>query len=284
MNVQEGPNISGFRTIELCNDILGVVVVPSLGGRVVSLLDQRTGREWMWHPGPELRLFTNDPNDDFAKSPLAGWDECVPTVNPCVWRGRTLPDHGELWPLAWREDGDALEVDFPVSPLRLRRKLTLDGETLTAGYALTNLGTEPEPILWAMHPLFTIHPGDRIELAPGARAELGDPAWLDTLDVSDRTPACVKTFVSATHGAVASIVSSTTGTLTLSWDAAWATHLGIWLSRGGWNGYHQLALEPTTAPCNAPTESNALPVLQPGETSRWSVRVGLDLGRAAGSP
>ncbi|MFO1531475.1 MAG: hypothetical protein U1F77_17490 [Kiritimatiellia bacterium] len=61
------------------------------------------------------------------------------------------------------------------------------------------------------------------------------------------------------------------GTLTLSWDAAWASHLGLWLSRGGWNGYHQLALEPTTAPCNDPTETTALPVLQPGETRRWSV-------------
>lgn len=273
MNISKGPGIGGFKTIELHSDALRVIIVPSLGGRVVSLFDHRTGREWMWHPGSELRLFANDPRDDFAKSPLAGWDECVPTVNPCVWRDRNLPDHGELWPLAWREDGDDLTVDFPVSPLRLRRNLTLAGEVLTAEYALTNLGVEPEPVLWAMHPLFTIHPGDRIELSPGARAELGDPSWLDTLDVSDRTPACVKTFVSAAHGATASIVSATTGTLTLSWDAAWASHLGLWLSRGGWNGYHQLALEPTTGACNAPTESDALPVVQPGETRRWSVSI-----------
>lgn len=265
--------IDGFPTIELHSDALRVIVVPSLGGRVVSLFDHRTGREWMWHPGSELRLFANDPRDDFAKSPLAGWDECVPTVNPCVWRGRNLPDHGELWPLAWREDGDALTVDFPVSPLRLRRNLTLAGEVLTAAYELSNLGAELEPVLWAMHPLFTIHPGDHIQLAPGASAELGAPAWLDTLDVSDRTPACVKTFVSAAHGATASIISATTGTLTLSWDADWATHLGLWLSRGGWNGYHQLALEPTTGACNDPTESDALPVVQPGETRRWSVSI-----------
>ncbi|MFO1531476.1 MAG: hypothetical protein U1F77_17495 [Kiritimatiellia bacterium] len=95
-------------------------------------------------------------------------------MNPCVWRGRNLPDHGELWPLAWREDGDALTVDFPVSPAGMRR-VTLAGEVLTAAYELTNLGGTREPVLWAM-PLFTIHPGDRAELAPARTRALGNPA------------------------------------------------------------------------------------------------------------
>lgn len=278
--------LSGFAAVERSNEKLRVVVVPSLGGRIVSLQDLRTGREWMWHPGEELRLFSNRPDDPFAASTLAGWDECVPTVDPCFWCGRNLPDHGEIWSLPWKEVSAAssqedtlrLQIDLPLSPLRFVRTLRLAATQIVFNYELSNLGDEPEAILWAMHPLFTIQDGDRIQLADGARAQLGHPDWLDTLRLDGHTPASVKTFVSAEHGAYASIETRQHGSLKLTWDATWATHLGLWLSRGGWNGYHQLALEPTTAPINAPTEApERLPMLAPGETRHWSVTLSCEV-------
>ena len=87
----------GFGARILRSAVLEVVVVPDLGAKVVSLKNLCTGREWMYHPNNIHNLFQNKPNDDFAKSPLVGWDECLPTIAPCTWRGRSLPDHGEKY-------------------------------------------------------------------------------------------------------------------------------------------------------------------------------------------
>ena len=67
----------GFAVYTLGNERIEVAVIPELGAKLISLKDLRTGREWMWHPGPAPLLFRNRPGDDFSKSPLAGADECL---------------------------------------------------------------------------------------------------------------------------------------------------------------------------------------------------------------
>src|SRR5512135_2538946 len=91
----------GFEVFTLRNDLLELTAVPELGAKIIALKNLRTGREWMYRPPGGLRLFRNRPGDDFAASTLVGWDECLPTIAPCVWNARTLPDHGEVWSVAW---------------------------------------------------------------------------------------------------------------------------------------------------------------------------------------
>ena len=99
----------GWDRISLANDRVALRIFPELGGRVASFVDRRNDREWLWSPPGGQRLFANRPGDSFAASPHAGLDECLPTVAPCTWRGRTLPDHGEIWALPWAVDAAALE-------------------------------------------------------------------------------------------------------------------------------------------------------------------------------
>src|SRR5260370_21274909 len=94
----------GFAVYVLSNQKVEIAVVPELGAKIISLKNLETGREWMWHPPGGLKLFRNRPDDDFSKSPLVGVDECLPTIAPCSWRGRDLPDHGELWNTPWSVD------------------------------------------------------------------------------------------------------------------------------------------------------------------------------------
>ena len=61
------------------------------------------------------------------QSPLVGADECLPTIAPCSWRGRELPDHGEVWNVPWAVDPEALEngilktsVRLEISPFEFR--------------------------------------------------------------------------------------------------------------------------------------------------------------------
>src|SRR5690242_16142349 len=100
-------NEQGFEVYVLNNRQLEVAVVPELGAKIISLKNLRSGREWMWHPPGELELFYNSPGDNFSSSPLVGMDECLPTIEPCVWRGRELPDHGEVWSAVWNIDEEA---------------------------------------------------------------------------------------------------------------------------------------------------------------------------------
>ena len=212
----------GFTVYGLKNDRVELRVAPGLGARVFSLRDLRTGREWMWHPPGELKLFPNKFGDPFIDSTLTGIDECLPTLSACEWKSRQIPDHGEVWALPWKIDEAAFlerkittSVAAPLSPFSFIRMIELDANTVTFSYELTNTGLQPEEFVWTVHPLLTLEEGDRMEL-PGEVAEIringGSAApelafgsiWkyplpfenfrLDMLRLGENREACVKGF------------------------------------------------------------------------------------------
>ena len=263
----------GWDRISLANDRVALRIFPELGGRVASLVDRHNDREWLWSPPGGQRLFANRPGDSFASSPHAGLDECLPTIAPCTWRGRTLPDHGEIWALPWAVDAAALEdsmvsmtVDLPITPLRFTRSIRLEGNCVRFDYRLQNLGPQPEDYLWAMHPLFTLQAGDTLELPDvsfiklecakgGPTAERG-AVWrwpepfsgvrLDRLELPDNEAGYLKAFVQPRDGEVRLRSATPGGSLTIRWDIAANPCLGLWLTRGGYHGWHHLAIEPAS--------------------------------------
>ena len=296
----------GFKVYGLKNDKVELRVAPELGGRVFSLRDLRSGREWMWHPPGELKLFRNSFGDPFIKSTLAGLDECIPTLAACEWKGRKIPDHGEIWTLPWNVDEAAfaqhriaMTVKTPLSPFEFERVISLDENIVTFLYRLTNLGREPEEFVWTVHPLLTLEEGDRMEL-PAEVTELringGSSApelafgavWkypapfqdfrIDRLQLGANADACVKGFTHPLREGRAAIVNDRTGdSLEFQWDTAGNNTLGIWLTRGGLNGWHHVALEPTNgAPDSLAQACNAWKrhgVLGVGKTKKWSFRL-----------
>jgi hypothetical protein len=83
-----------IRSYKFANDSLSVEVVPEIGGKIVSLRNIVTGREWMWRLRLDAPLFRNEPTDLFDASPLIGADECLPTIARFRWNDLDLPDHG----------------------------------------------------------------------------------------------------------------------------------------------------------------------------------------------
>jgi galactose mutarotase-like enzyme len=301
----------GFAVCELKNDMVSLRVTPELGARVFSLRDRRTGREWMWHPPGELKLFRNQFGDSFLDSTLTGLDECLPTLSACAWKGRQLPDHGEVWALPWHLDEAAFatgeiatSVKPPLSPFVFERRISLSENIVTFSYKLTNIGSAPEEYIWTVHPLLTVEEGDRMELpaevaefringgssAPelsfGATWKYPEPFenfHLDRLQLGANVDACVKGFTHPLSPGItsAAIVNDRTGDrLEFQWDTAENNTLGVWLTRGGLKGWHHVAFEPTNgAPdslAQACTEWKRHGLLAPGESRRWSfqLRVG----------
>ncbi len=83
MNQISTYKLDGFEVLKLENAWVSVQVVPQCGAKIISLKDRRADREWLWRPGNELKLFSNPRGDSFARSPLTGIDECLPTIIAC---------------------------------------------------------------------------------------------------------------------------------------------------------------------------------------------------------
>lgn len=245
----------GFDVYALSNERVEVAVVPELGAKIVSVKDRRTDREWMWHPSCGRILFHNSPGDDFFQSPLTGMDECLPTIEPCLWRGRKLPDHGEAWSAAWDVDEETWQrgvlktsVRLEISPFDFERTIELEGCELRLNYQLSNRTPAPEYFLWAMHPLLKLQDGDELVLPSSTRNLLNGDAWLDAIDSAMPDGGCAKRVAGPVSEGVSGVHNHKTGErLDFEWNVSENNGLGLWLTRGGWHGHHHFAIEPTNA-------------------------------------
>jgi len=280
-------SIQGFQAYILTSERVQVTVVPELGARIISLKDLQTGREWLWHPADGLKLFRNEPGDNFENSSLVGMDDCLPTIAPCSWRNRNLPDHGEIWTAASKLDLRAWEhglirtsVSLNVSPFDFERMIELCNNQVRLAYHLKNRAASEELYLWAMHPLLQLQSGDELDLPSSTRALLNGAAWVDSLTSSQRDGECHKVFASRVREGWAAIKNAKTGDrLRFDWDPAQNDTLGLWLNRGGWHGHHHFALEPSNGEPDAlaaAAVAKRCGVLAPDGSVTWqvSIRVG----------
>lgn len=156
----------------------GVVMVPDMGAKIVSLVDKRNGFEWLVGPIPGRPVKPVAYAASFQEQDMAGWDEMFPTIVACAYpgsgplNGAPLPDHGEAWQLPWAvtkaADGElVLTLTGRVLPYRLTRAATfIAPDVLCLHYTLENLGDQQMPYIWAAHPQFVAGPGCRVILPP----------------------------------------------------------------------------------------------------------------------
>jgi hypothetical protein len=222
---------------------------------MISLKNLRTQREWLWHPKEKLELFKNSPQDDFSASTLVGIDECLPTIAPCSWRGRQLPDHGEVWsrpwvvePSAWQHGILKTSIKLEKSPLAFERTLQLREDQLQFDYKLFNLAAMEERFIWAIHPLLRLTESDELELPESTRALFNGEAWIDSVTSAIPQQKCCKAFGHPVREGTAAIKNrNQEDRLQFIWDPAANNTLGLWLTHGGWHGHHHFAIEPTNA-------------------------------------
>ena len=231
----------GFEVYVLNNEEVELAVVPELGAKIISLKNLRTGREWMWHSPGGLKLFQNHFGADFSSSPLVGADECLPTIAPCSWQGRDLPDHGEVWSAPWKVNPTAwingilkTSVRLKISPFEFERTIELVENEIRLGYQLNNLSSQNEAFVWAIHPLLRLQTGDQLELPASTRALLNGATWVDAVASAVPEKAHAKVFAATVNEGLAAISNQDTGDrLEFTWNPAENNTLGLWLTRGG---------------------------------------------------
>lgn len=98
---------------------------------------------------------------------------------------------------------------------------------------------------------------------------------MDRLELPDSTAGYLKAFAMPQVGEVRLRTANTNCALTIRWDVAANPSLGLWLTRGGYEGWHHLAIEPSNgSPDSLETAVNdwrQSGKLEPGERRTWSV-------------
>ncbi|HEU4565112.1 MAG TPA: hypothetical protein VFS05_10705 [Gemmatimonadaceae bacterium] len=195
--------LAGHDAIELTAGRAGaaaprVVIIPALGGKIVSLM--LAGREWLWQsdviPYPRPGAVVPHDASYVETADSGGYDECFPTVGACAlprgvvrWGGLALPDHGELWsqharvvPAEGVAGGSGLPREAAEAtlawrgrrlPYRFERTVVVRAPAeVEMRYAVTSESDAPIPFVWSSHPLFPLGPGTRVELPEGARVRV----------------------------------------------------------------------------------------------------------------
>jgi galactose mutarotase-like enzyme len=224
-----------------------------------------------------------------------------------------LPDHGELWCRAWdyeaRDYGMHLWIEGKRLPYRFEKQIRLQDHGVELHYAVQNQGEHELPYIWAAHPLLRTDDAERIELPGEVEAvslywasddRLGKPGdalpWPvdesrpvlpDLSQVpSDVPPIALKCFTDALSTGSAEIAySEPEEVLRFAFDSEAVPYLGLWLCYDGWPpdrswSQRTVALEPTCSPTDALAEAvgdGACPVLEPGASHSWSLKLQLPL-------
>ena len=75
----------GFDSVHVHTGVMELTLVPELGGKINSLRDARSGREWLWrHPRFKYKRVPHG-SSYVNEADTGGWDECFPSVAACSY-------------------------------------------------------------------------------------------------------------------------------------------------------------------------------------------------------
>ncbi|GHC60187.1 hypothetical protein [Roseibacillus persicicus] len=290
--------VEGFVCHTISNKQINLILVPELGGRVVSIYDKLNSREWLdgWSPSDRRRLWHPDDPERYDSGPGAGLDECLPTVLPCRIGNRRFTDHGELWRTApgFSIEGRDLVCLWHLQslPLILKRAIRLEGDTITMRYRLENCSPDTIPFQWAWHALLKLEDGDIMtfeDRPETCRSPSGEAlSWPSPLpgqdlsrgDTGSTIPSSAKVFLGPFQQGMAKVQGAKSA-LELSWPSDLFPWAGIWVTRGAWKGLHHWAIEPTNGAFDRLSElpASSLTRMERHEKRDWTVTIRLNSSR-----
>jgi hypothetical protein len=260
-------------TIE--NDALQIDVWPQIGGKVSSVIDKADGYNLLFSYPAEIPE-SSQYDVPFANTWYAGWDECFPAIARSRYIGHpydgiAVPDHGELWGIPTTA---AIPTKQGITTVwhglrfgyQFMRKLSLDGSSIVADYALTNFAPFDFQFVWSIHALMSMEEPAELKLG-GSTAFRHDhdaegtdvqkaftwPMVAEGQDLSKpATLAAHKAWkVYATQPIEAPAVVAYPSrrrqvSIEYRTESGPAAYWGIWINTGGRYRHHHFTVEPTT--------------------------------------
>lgn len=279
-------NYKGVESIVIENDYLRAEFLPVYGSKMASLINKKTGREFLFQQENTKSLKIPSYGAAFNLYDSSGFDECFPSIDATMYpegkyRGVEIPDHGEVWALPWNlkidKENEILEfeVNSPKLPYKLTKKIKLNKNKIESDYTVYNLNKDEElKFIWTPHLLIKCDENMKINVpdilktimsVEKSTEHLGD--WgtihnypviesvktLSDIDMSKVEPVtannCEKFyFLEKMQGdATCGVECLLTGEkMTYKYDTEMIPYLGVWKTQGGYRGDYNIALEPCT--------------------------------------
>ena len=291
----------GLHAISIENQALRIMVLPELGGKIFRLIHKPSDTSILWQ-NPRLvprRLLMGTRFDDHF---FGGWDELFPNDEPASVTGEPYPDHGELWTLPWQAEIEEHTDDRAVLHMwcygsitntRLDRWLTVtdNSPALSFRYALANMDHTGLDFLWKLHPALNVSPSCRIDLPPctvirgdeGFSGLIGEERFPWPVCLGKDGSGCDLRFmfrsgrpfkefmycIDLSDGWCAMTDCEKGVGFGLRFPKEVFTSIWLFVTDGGWRGYHTAILEPCTAYpflLEKAIEQGTCGHLDPGET------------------
>ncbi len=303
----------GLNSIVIENQYLRCEWLPEYGSKLVSLKSNKDGDFCeLLHQAKTPILRLPEYGADFTEFDMSGFDECFPTIDQCQFPcghkcGITVPDHGELWTLAWEVvDYSDSEITFAVvSPqfgYRLEKCITLKNETLVSRYQLTLIDNQTKlPFIWTPHVLFQVNPNlrfiipshmDQIVTVSDNAGALGNnrtvhpypntrdldqkPLDLSTIDSEDARNCEKYYFLNTLLPGDQFGFRDDYHEVIISVPSDKVPYLGIWKNQGGFNRDYNFALEPCTGIYDNLMDSynqHSCAMIHRGEIYQWNFAI-----------
>src|SRR5437867_661343 len=306
IRLRDDLKLDGVPVVRLESDQLQVDVAPSVGGRIVSIVEKSSGHEFLWR-NRSVPVRRSESGSEYDSNFFGGIDELLPNDMPETIQGVNCPDHGELWTtsLNWEIDGQRLKLHgtLPLFGLAYEREICLrsDGPWLDLSYRLSNPTRDARVFLWKLHAALAVAPGDLID-CPAQKAQVVDLAW-------SRYRTMVPFDWPMIEGKDASKIPAPDGTVDffylfdlaegrIGWhrpganlefayqfDTTIFSYAWLFASYGGFFGHYTAVLEPCTAmpmPVNEAAAKKQCSRLEPGESLVTNVSLYAGPARSAG--
>ena len=269
--------------ILLENETLSAVIIPNPGGKLASLVNKKSGREYfVQRPDPHYK--TRPYSGVFVEAECSGFDDMFPTIDEAhsedaAWRGTLMPDHGEVWSLPWTAedcgDGVRLTTHGVRFPYKLEKKVSLLPDGLRYDYALTNNAPIDFDYLWAGHLMINLDEKTCVSLpddcrkavtvlSNGSRAFGDVQTWPDFLDRENRpyradvirpkeSGAFEKFyFMEKLKQGSCRLDYPNGDNLTVRFTTETVPYLGLLVNEDGWDGLYNIIIEPCSVGFDRP--------------------------------
>ncbi|MCD9020302.1 hypothetical protein [Cohnella silvisoli] len=256
---------------------ISLIVVPELGGNIVSLQYKPTAKEWLTESKSDEMRGSLGYGETYSEQAMFGWDECFPTIVACpypaegAYEGRIIPDHGELWSMPWdvySENGVLIcKAAGRALPYEITRRMSFaDERVVRFEYEVVNTGEEAISVFWTAHPLFAATEHTQICVPDGLKQMLCTDGgrnldkgrvydWPETIESPYPRLDFIRpagTGDSRKFYAEGPVDSGWAGLyernsgefVVLEWSPEELPYFGFWINEGEFNGQLVCALEP----------------------------------------
>ncbi len=266
-------------------------ILPQIGFKISSLTYK--DKELLFQP-VDLKYKQPVYMDSFSSYDTSGMDEMLPTIDSCIDEyGQLLPDHGDVWSLPWyieiSDDSSFItgRVILRSMPLAFEKKIAMiEDNLIRMDYTVKNLSMKEQYFLWALHGLNNYDDDTYIILPDGVKRVLdviNNEIIEDNLDnlkdLSKYEDGKAYKFYAADElsSGICGLYYKNLGLeYLIKFDKNIIPYLGVWITKGGFKGEYNCALEPSNGFYDsqaAARERGKCEKVMPLEEKSWTVYI-----------